>query len=142
MNRTLFKPSALFFPTLLLALAAGCHAGHDPATPEFSPGEGAITGQLINSDKDPFNLSLAGDDGAKALKIELLSPSTGVAAVTYPQKEKSRFTFSHISPGRYEISVFAVVTGKRTIAGSAPITVDPGKIAPAIVKLTVSPVQN
>ncbi|HEY8748170.1 MAG TPA: hypothetical protein VIM11_09365 [Tepidisphaeraceae bacterium] len=142
--KTIFpNPSAVFL-LLALALSAGCHSSGEPTarTPEFSLGEGAISGQLLNADKDPFDVSLGGDDGAKAIKIELLSPSAGVAAVTYPQKDKAKFTFSHVPPGRYEISVFAVVASKRTIAGSTQITVDPGKVTPANVKLAVTPVQN
>lgn len=131
-------------PTLLLLtlLLTGCHSSHDPSHPEFTQTEGAVAGQLLNSDKEPFDLTLAGDDGAKAIKIELHSPSTGLAAITYPQKEKSRFSFSHVPPGRYEISVYTVVLGKRTIAGSTPVTIDPAKITPANITLTVTAAQN
>ena len=128
-------------PLFALALLAGCHAAHDPLHPDFSPGEGAITGQLVNSEKDPFDLSLAGDDGAKALKVELHSVA-GFSKTTIPQKSKSRFSFEHVPPGSYEISVYTVVPGKRTIAGSTPITVDPGKITPITITLTVTPVQS
>ena len=131
---------------LAVALLAGtgCGGSRDAQNrkPEFTGNEGGISGQLLNSDKDPFDLSLAGDDGAKALKIKLESPPAGVASVTFPQKEKSYFVFSHVPPGRYEISVYAVVTGKRTIAGSTPVVVDPGKVTPANVTLTVTPAQN
>jgi hypothetical protein len=123
---------------LLFALLSGCHAAHDP---QFTPGEGAVTGQLLNSEKAPFNLTLAGDDGAKALRIELHSAS-GTTAVTYPRKEKSRFTFNHVPPGQYELSVYTAVPGKRTIAGSTPVTVDPGKVTPVNVTLTVTPIQG
>jgi hypothetical protein len=126
-------------PLLVLALLTGCHAAHDVMHPAFAPGEGAITGQLVDGEKDPFKLSLAGDDGAKAMKIELHSVS-GVSRTTYPEKDKSRFSFEHVPPGSYEISVYTVVPGKRTIAGSTPVTVDPGKITPVYITMTVTPV--
>ncbi len=128
-------------PLLVLALLSGCHAAHDVLHPQFAPGEGAITGQLVVGDKDAFDLSQAGDEGAKAMKIELHSVS-GVSRTTYPEKSKSRFSFEHVPPGSYEISVYTVVPGKRTIAGSTPVTVDPGKVTPVYVTLTVTPVQG
>jgi hypothetical protein len=136
----------LVSPLLAMVLlgVAGCHSSHDSESriPDFGAGEGAISGQLLNADKEAFDLALAGDDGAKGVKIELLSPSAGVASVTFPQKEKSRFVFSHVTPGRYEISVYVIVTGKRTIAGSTPVVVDSGKVTPANVTLAVAPVTN
>ena len=132
----------IFTPLFTLALLVGCHAPHDVLHPAFATGEGAITGQLVDSEKEPFDLALAGDEGAKALKIELRSVS-GVSKSTYPQKkEKSRFSFSHVPPGSYEISVYSVVAGKHTIAGSTPVTVDPGKVTPITITLTVTPVQS
>lgn len=125
-----------------LAAAGGCGAKAPNVKPEFSTGEGAIAGQLVGTDKDAFDVSLAGDKGAEGLKIELLSPSTGVAQVTYPHKKDARFAFSHVKPGRYEISVYAVVTGKRSIAGSQPVVVDAGQVAPVTVTLTVTQQQQ
>ena len=127
----------VFAALLVLAALIGC-ASH---APQFSSNEGAITGQLLNSDKDPFDLSLAGDEGGKSLKIELHN-TTGMTAVTFPRKDKSRFTFNHLPPGQYELSVYAVVPGKRSIAGSTPATVDVGRVTPVNITLAVTPAQN
>ena len=81
-----------------------------PSTP---PAKGRLPGQLINSEKNPFDVSLAGDEADKALKIELRNTS-GIMATTFPQKDKSRFSFSHVTPGSYEISVALTIPGKRT----------------------------
>ena len=128
-------------PVVALAVLVGCHAKPDPLHPEFHAGEGAITGQLVDREKEPFDLKLAGDDWAKALKIELRSVS-GVSKSTYPVKEKSRFSFAHVPPGSYEISVYTVVPGKRIIAGSSPVTVDPDKIVPVMITVSVSASPN
>ena len=129
--------------SLILAplVFAGC--AHKPPVdlvPHFSPGEGAISGEIIGTDHDAFDLDLAG--GAKALKIELLSPSQGVAATTYPLDKKGHFVFNHVPPGRYELTVFVVVTGKRSIAGNLPVSVDSDKIAPVTLMLTVAPTDS
>ena len=124
---------------LLAAIAlSGC--SHDtPADlkPKFDAGEGAISGEIIGTDKDPFDLELAG--GKKQLKIELLSPVSGVAATTYPVDKKAHFVFNHVPPGRYEITAFATVSGKRSVAGNLTVTVDPGQVFPAKLMLTVTP---
>ncbi|HEY2588740.1 MAG TPA: hypothetical protein VGI81_23560 [Tepidisphaeraceae bacterium] len=104
----------------------------------MSAGEGAIAGTLMDADGDPFDLSLAGDNGAPPLEIKLINPDRAVVATTSPRstkKAKSTFLFNHVKPGTYEMSVYRIVLGKRTIAGSEPVTVDAGQVTPA--KLTV-----
>jgi hypothetical protein len=126
-----------------MLILIGCGSNHPPAPkPEFDPGEGAISGKLVDSDDEPFDVSLAGDSGAKGIEIELLSPSRGIAAATFPDKEKATFILSHIKPGRYELSVYSVVTGKRTIAGSAQVTVNPEQVTPATLPLAVTPLKD
>jgi len=128
---------------LLTAIAlSGCgpHAHPIEPKPEFTADEGAISGEIIGTDHDPFDLELAG--GKKELKIELLSPALGVAATTYPTDEKGHFLFNHVPPGHYAMNVFVVVTGKRSIAGNFPVTVDPGKVMPVKLMLMVTPVES
>jgi hypothetical protein len=131
-------------PAFLLAAFAltGCGSDSPPEDrkPEFSTGEGAISGDVIGADHEPFDLELAG--GQKAMKIELLSPEQGVAAVTYPVDKKAHFAFSHIPPGRYELTVFITITGKRSIAGNMPVVVDAEKITPATLMLTVTDISR
>jgi hypothetical protein len=133
---------AVVLCSLAVFLQAGCGSNHSPeAKPKFDPGEGAISGKLTDPLDNPFDLSQAGDGGAKSIQIELFSPARG-AETTTPQKDKPNFVFSHIKPGRYEISVYAVVTGKRTIAGSAQATVNPGQVTPISLPLTVTPIKT
>ena len=135
-------PRVLALLPLAMLFVIGCGSSHPaPPKPEFDAGEGAISGKLVDSNQDPFDVSQAGDGGAKAIEIELLSPVRGIAAATFPDKEKSTFVFSHIKPGRYELSVYSVVQGKRTIAGSAQVTVDPQQVTEATLPLTVTPVK-
>jgi hypothetical protein len=121
-------------------ITAGC-AAHKPAEepkPVMSAGEGAIAGTLLNADGDPFDLSLAGDGGAPPLEIKLINPDRAVVATASPRSSKkagSTFLFNHVKPGAYELSVYRTVLGKRTIAGSEPVTVDAGQATP--VKLTM-----
>jgi hypothetical protein len=136
----------VFLLSTLVALSCwitiGC-ASHKPADeepkPAMSAGEGAISGTLVNADGDPFDLSLAANGGAaQPLEIKLINPDRAVVATTSPKstkKAKSAFLFNHVKPGTYELSVYRLVLGKRTIAGSEPVTVDPGQVTPA--KLTV-----
>jgi hypothetical protein len=132
-----------FAAPLAMLLLVGCSSNHPPEPkPEFDSGEGAISGKLVDSYNDRFDVSQAGDAGAKGLQIELMSPSRGIAAATFPDKDKSTFVFSHIKPGRYELEVYSVVTGKRTIAGSLQITVNPEQVTPASLPLTVTPIKT
>jgi hypothetical protein len=132
--------SAWTIGLLVMVLLVGCGSNRPPEPkPQFDPGEGAITGKLVDAYDDPFDVSLAGE--AKSLEIELISPSRGIAAATFPDKDKSTFVLSHIKPGRYELSVYCVVAGKRTIAGSTQITVNPEQVTDAKVPITVTPVK-
>ena len=105
----------------------------------MSPGNGAIAGKLVGADGGTFDLSLAGEGGSQSVKIELTSPSTGVVAATHPHEKSGEFVFSDVKPGTYELAVYRVVPGTRTIAGSQPVTVDPNQITPATVTLQVTP---
>lgn len=105
----------------------------------MSAGEGGISGKLVDADQQPFDLTLAGEGGAKELRIELVSPTGGAVAATHPRRDKPEFAFSHIMPGTYELSVYRMVQGKRSIAGSKPVTVDPGQVTPATLQLQVTP---
>lgn len=124
----------------LLSFAVICGCAHDKgAPPTMQKGNGAIKGKLVNNQSEPFDLSLAGDSGAKALKIELISSISGVIASTTPiAKSKSEFVFDNVPPGRYELSVYTVVPDKRTIAGSQTVTVDPDQPASATLVLQVT----
>jgi hypothetical protein len=125
----------------LACTQSGCGSGHQPEDkPKFDTGEGAISGKLTDPLDNPFDLSQAGEGGAKTLQIELFSPARG-AETTTPRKDKPTFVFSHVKPGRYEISIYAVVTGKRTIAGSTQATVNPGQVTPVSLPLTVTPIK-
>lgn len=108
----------------------------------MSAGEGAISGTLVNADGDPFDLSLVDDAGAShPLEIKLINPDRALVATTSPsptKKSKSAFLFNHVKPGTYELSVYRLVRGQhRTIAGSEPVTVDPGQVTPATLTLQV-----
>ena len=128
--RTLMLPA-------LLGLSGCPPTGSTQYQPQFNPDEGAIDGDIIGADHQPFNLELAG--GRKEIKIELLSPARGIVS-TYPLDNKAHFLFNHVPPGRYELTVFIVVTGKRTIAGNLSAVVDPAKVTPAKLMLTVTPI--
>ena len=134
------KPSIAVRIGLLLTLGfapAGCT--HDaPQKPTMQQGNGAIKGKLLNVAGEPFDLSLAGDGGAKALRIELISSTAGVVAATTPGPRKPEFVFSNIAPGRYELSVYDVVPDKGTVAGSQTVTVNPDQTVAAMVTLQVS----
>jgi hypothetical protein len=124
---------------VLFALALLCGCTHQKsAQPTMQKGNGAIKGRLLNNQAEPFDLSLAGDTGAKALKIELISSLSGVFATTTPGPNKSEFVFDNVPPGRYELSVYTVVPDKRTIAGSQTVTVDPDQTASATLTLQVT----
>gem|GEM_PF-4377159 len=58
------------FLLLALALSAGCHSSGEPTarTPEFSLGEGAISGQLLNAEKKRVRRTMGG--GAWLLWLE------------------------------------------------------------------------
>ena len=118
------------------ALVSGCQSAAHPADkPTMSAGEGGIAGKLVGTDQEPFDLSQAGDRKGKDLKIELISPASGVAAVVYPSDSDAKFAISHLHPGTYELQVYTLVPGKRTIAGSLPVTVNPGQITSVTLPL-------
>lgn len=126
------------FVLFSLALLCGC-TQQKSTEPTMQKGNGAIKGRLVNNQGDPFDLSLAGDSGSKALKIELISSLSGVVATTTPlTRSKSEFVFDNLPPGRYELSVYTVVPDKRTIAGSQTVTVDPNQTASATLTLQVT----
>jgi len=128
--------SRLVVALMSLGLAGGCTPKAPPeSVPHFNPGEGAISGELLDADHQPFDLELAG--GAKNLEIELLSPVLGVAGTTHPYDAKSHFVFSHLAPGKYELNAHVTVTGKREIDVNGPVTVDPDKVTPVKLTLTV-----
>jgi hypothetical protein len=104
----------------------------------MSPGEGAILGKLMNGDGGSFDLSLAGGSGSAPLQIQLMSPDRAVVATTSPFPGKPQFIFSHVKPGTYELAVYRSIPGVRTIAGSEPVTVDAGQVAPATLTLQVT----
>ena len=132
-RKLIFGASVLAMFTLI-----GCSSGKPPeAKPQFNPGEGAISGKILDAYNDPFDVSLAGDGGAKAIQVELFN-ATGASETTHPQDEKATFIFNHLKPGRYELSVYTVVRGKRTLAGNAQATVDPGQITAVSLPLTVT----
>jgi hypothetical protein len=114
----------------------------DTQKPTMGQGEGAIAGQLVDANGDPFDLTQGGEGGAKSLRIDLTSPASGIVAAAYPQKKESRFVFSNIKPGAYEISVYWVVPGQRTIAGSLPVSVNADQVTPVKLPLTVSPLDT
>jgi len=101
-------------------------------------GNGAIKGKLVDSMGETFDLALAGEGGAKALKIQLISSTSGVVATTTPTLRKSEFVFNNVSPGRYELTVYDMVPDKRTVAGSQTVTVDPDQTTSATITLQVS----
>jgi hypothetical protein len=127
---------------MLLGLVSGCGSSHrqEERKPEFGVGEGAIAGKLVGGDSTPFDVSLAG--GARALRIELLSTGDGIAAATFPKEKPPEFVFSHVKPGRYEMTVYAIVPGKRTIAGSTPVVVNSQQVTPVTLTLVETPISE
>jgi hypothetical protein len=125
---------------LILGVATGC--AHDGAAdkPAMNAGEGGIAGKLVDAEQRPFDLMQAGEGGAKELRIELVSPTGGAVDATHPRKSTPDFVFNHVTPGTYELSVYRMVQGKRSIAGSKPVTVDPGQITSVTLQLQVTPV--
>lgn len=101
-------------------------------------GNGAIKGALVNATNEPFDLALAGDRGGKALTIELISSGKGVVARTTAEKQKPEFVFNNVPPGSYELSIYTVVPGKRTIAGSQTVTVDPDQTVSTTLVLQIA----
>jgi hypothetical protein len=104
----------------------------------MSAGEGAILGKLVNPDGGSFDLSLVGEPGPSALRIQLMSPDRAVVATAGPTGGKPGFIFSHVKPGTYELSIYRTVPGVRTIAGSEPVTVDAGQVTPVTLTLQVT----
>jgi hypothetical protein len=101
-------------------------------------GEGAISGKLVTGDGDAFNPALASASGTAALEIQLISPDRAVVATAATWMGKPQFVLDHVKPGSYELSVYRSVLGKRTIAGSEPVTVDAGQITPVTITLQVT----
>lgn len=141
------RPALLSIAVFGLIALTGCsHAA--PAEPKTGPESGAISGKLVGADQAPFDLSLAGPGAGSDLRIDLISPSSGVVASAYPTARHSElawhseFVFSNIKPGSYELSVYRNIPGKRTIAGSQPVTVDPGQVTPVTLVLQVTPAEG
>lgn len=117
--------------------AGGCaHKGAEK--PAMRAGTGGIDGKLVDKSGEPFDVSLAGEGGATSLRIELISSGSGVVATTAPATQEPHFEFSNVAPGRYELNVYRVVPGKRTIAGSQTVSVDPGQTAFVSITLEVT----
>ena len=106
--------------------------------PVMSLGEGAISGKLVTAAGDAFDLAAAKDAGKGSLEIQLISPDHAVVATTSPWVGKPQFLFNHVKPGAYELSIYRSILGKRTIAGSEPVTVDAGQVTPVTVTLQVT----
>lgn len=127
----------------MCAIPFGC-ASHNPSAAEQPPvvseTEGAISGKLVNADGDPFNMTLGRDStNRESLQIDLISPDHAVvSSATTPSSGKPEFRFEHVKPGTYELSVYRVVPGLRTIAGSEPVTVDANQIMPVTLTLQVT----
>ena len=121
-----------------LFLAASCA---NEQHPKMQSGNGAISGKLIGENKDPFDLGLAGDQ-PKALAVILSSPAQGTVAKSYPHGGKPEFAFDNVAPGEYELSVYALVPGKRSIAGSQPVTVNADQATPVTMTLHVTPADS
>jgi len=119
----------------MMTLVVGC--SHERATPTMSPGTGAISGQLQDTNERPFDLDQAGPGGS-ALRIDLISGGGGVIATTRPLKDQPAFVFNNVPPGQYELSAYANVPGERTIAANQPVTVDAGEIANVKLQLEVT----
>ena len=101
-------------------------------------GEGAIAGKLVTAAGDAFNPALASESGPGAIDIQLISPDHAVVATAATWKGKPQFVFDHVKPGTYELAVYRSILGKRTIAGSEPVTVDAGQVTPVTVTLQVT----
>ena len=124
---------------VLVMFVTGC----PPRTPSdekpvMQAGTGAIEGKLVAADEAPFDLALAADDSSGPLRVELLSPARGVVATANTHRNKPEFSFSNVRPGTYELVVYRAIAGKRTIAGSQTVTVNPGETAPATLMLQVN----
>lgn len=142
MNRWIVVFPGILLSLFLLTAFCGCSANrNNAAKPTMGPGEGAISGQLVGPYQDPFDLKQAGDDAPASLRIDLVSPATGISAAAYPRAD-DRFVFSDVKPGQYELHVYWVVPGKRTIAGSLPVTVNPDEVTPVKMPLTVTSQEN
>lgn len=122
---------------LLVTAVVGCT--HDALSkPTMQQGNGAIKGKLVDGTGEPFDVSLAGDGGAKTLQIQLISSTAGVVATTTPGLRKPEFVFNNVPPGRYELTVYDIVRDQRTVAGNQTVTVDPGQTTSATMTLQVS----
>ena len=121
-----------------MVFLGGC-ATHQ--SPTMQAGNGAISGKLIGSDKDPFNLSLAGEQ-PRVLAITLSSPAQGQIALTHPRNGKPEFVFENVMPGEYELNVYTLVPGKRSIAGSQPVTVNADQVTPVTITLQVTSLEH
>lgn len=128
----------------LVALIGCSHASE----PKAGPGTGTISGKLVGTDQAPFDLSLAGPGAGRDLRIDLVDQSSGVVASTYPKVQhseltwRSEFVFSDVKPGSYELTAYANVPGKRSVAGSQPVTVNPGEVTPITLVLQVTPAEG
>ena len=134
-------PIGFFACLVLLSITSGCTPKPSPDDkPAMSAGTGAIEGKLVSADHDAFDLSKIDPDSPSPppLKIELISPSRGVVATTTPREDKPNFRFENVRPGTYELSVYRVVPGKRTIAGSVPLTVNAEEVSPVTLVLQVT----
>jgi hypothetical protein len=128
----------------MFILPLGC-TSHKPVAaeelpPAFSDTEGAISGKLVNGDGNPFDTGLGKDStDRQSLRIDLISPDHAVvSSAATPPSGKPQFRFEHVKPGTYELSVYRVVPGQRTIAGSEPVTVDANQITPVTLTLQVT----
>ena len=131
--------TSIRFGIAFLAVCALVGCTHDsPSKPTMQQGNGAIKGKLVDGTGEPFDVSLAGDAGAKALQIQLISSTAGVVATTTPGLRKGEFVFNNVPPGRYELTVYDVVPDKRTVAGNQTVTVDPDQTTSATMTLQVS----
>lgn len=128
----------VFAAFTLLALIGCSHA----SAPRTGPETGAISGKLVGTEQAPFDLSLAGPDAGHNLRIDLVDQSSGVVASTNPTTGRPEFIFSNVKPGSYELTVYANVPGKRSIAGSQPVTVNPGEVTTITLVLQVTPAEG
>lgn len=105
---------------LPLLVLTGC-AHPPPQGTQREPGTGVIVGKLKGIDKEPFDMRLAD----QPLQVKLLNSDRGVVASTAARPDRPDFRFENIKPGSYELTVYQMVPGKRTIAGDQQVTVDP-----------------
>ena len=125
---------------MLLLVAGGC-AHHQAAgnTAKMAPGTGAITGEFIGPDGEPFDASLLDDGASRLLTVKLHDNAGAITETEAHADQQPAFVFNNVSPGAYELSVYKVVRGKRTIAGSAPVSIDAGQVSPVRLTLQVTP---